>query len=133
MPQLPLPVVLQELAETFAREIVSAIRAASVADIIGETSATATLKRRPGRPPKNGSSTVAPTPTGRHRRSADELEKHVSLIAKYVASHPGSNAETVRKELGITRNQWARPVAMALKSKAIKKKGEKRATSYWAG
>jgi hypothetical protein len=37
----------------------------------------------------------------------------------------------IRKELGILVAKWARPLAFALETKGLSKKGQKRATTYW--
>jgi hypothetical protein len=49
-----------------------------------------------------------------------------------VAKHgKGIRGEQLRKELGIAKNQWMKPLEMALASKKLRKTGEKRATTYF--
>jgi hypothetical protein len=64
-----------------------------------------------------------PLPPAAHRRG--------SPCTRYVKSHQGARAEVIRKELGIPKNKWAIPLALALEKKGLSKKGEKRATTYW--
>jgi hypothetical protein len=53
----------------------------------------------------------------------------VTLVKK----HPkGLRAEQIRKELGIEKREWMRPLEAALSSKSLTKKGEKRSTTYFA-
>jgi hypothetical protein len=59
------------------------------------------------------------------------IDSVASLITCYVKSHQGSRAEAIRKDLGIPKNKWAIPLALALEQKGLSKKGEKRATTYW--
>jgi hypothetical protein len=59
------------------------------------------------------------------------IDSVASLITRDVKSHQGAKAEAIRKELGIPKNKWARPLAFALEKKGLSKKGEKRATTYW--
>jgi hypothetical protein len=53
----------------------------------------------------------------------------VSLVKKHKG---GLRAEQIRAELGIAKKEWARPLEDALASKKLTKKGEKRATTYFA-
>ena len=57
----------------------------------------------------------------------------VGKIVALVKSHKkGINAEGIRSELKVPRKELPRPIEMALKSKKIHKKGQKRATTYFA-
>jgi hypothetical protein len=53
-------------------------------------------------------------------------------IVALIAKHPkGLRGEQIRKQLGIAKNHWMKPLAMALGSKKVRKTGEKRSTTYF--
>jgi len=55
-------------------------------------------------------------------------------IVALVKKHPkGLRAEQIRAELGIAKKEWVRPLGLALDSKKLTKKGEKRSTTYFSG
>jgi len=124
---------IQGLAETFAAGVLQAIRSASLADILAESPAT---KRGPGRPPSTrapGRPAAASTSTRLARRSATDIAAVTDSIVALVKKHAkGLRAEQIRAELGIAKKEWARPLEAALASKKLTKKGEKRATTYFA-
>jgi hypothetical protein len=129
---------IQSLANQFATGVLAAIRGSSLEDILGEGGPT---RRVPGRPRKSvGSVGAAPAPAPsrrarggkRLRRSAKDIAAAAGQIAAHVAKHPkGIRGEQVRKDLGIAKNHWMKPLGMALGSKKIRKTGEKRATLYF--
>jgi hypothetical protein len=149
---------IQSLAQVFSSHVLDAIRGASLEDILAESSAgggglgRAPAKRSPRRRagrPSSGSLPSAsglgpsakrgpgrpPGPTSKRlaRRSADDIagvaDSIVSLVRKH---HGGLRAEQIRAELGIAKNAWMRPLELALSSKKLTKKGEKRATTYFS-
>jgi hypothetical protein len=130
---------IESLANEFATGVLAAIRGASLEDILNTGGAT---RRGPGRPrgPVNAGTaarTPAPRPTARGgkriRRSASDIAGVANQIVALVAKHPkGVRGEQVRKELGIAKNHWMKPLGMALGSKKLRKTGEKRATVYFA-
>jgi hypothetical protein len=134
---------IHHLAQSFATGVLHAIRGASLEDILGESSGP---KRSPGRPPSQRGlgrpSAVAPAfsaakpskPSKRlARRSADDISKVAGDIVSLVKKHKsGLRAEQIRAQLGIAKREWMRPLEFALSSKRIAKKGEKRATTYFA-
>jgi len=78
---------------------------------------------------------LARNPIGRLvllRRSEADLAKLADRIVVLVkANAKGVNAETIKRTLKIERKELARPLAMALGSKKITKRGKKRATMYF--
>jgi hypothetical protein len=113
---------IQALAQTFAAGVLEAIRGASLEDIIGESTGA---KRGPGRPPRT--TTASAAVTGRVRCSAKDIAALSESIVAFVRKNPnGLRAEQIRGELKIAKNEWLRPLAAALASKKLKKKGEKR-------
>jgi hypothetical protein len=124
---------IQDLAQNFASLVVTAIRNASIQDILAESSGEKLKpgrplgKRGPGRPKGSTSSKRLP------RRSAKDIAGVADGIVSLVKKHKGGlRAEQIRAELGIAKKEWARPLELALASKKLTKKGEKRATTYFA-
>jgi hypothetical protein len=133
---------IQSLAQTFAAGVLEVIRSSSLEDILGETSGAKRGpgrppgkrgpgrppgKRGPGRPPGSSSKRLA-------RRSAQDIAAVTSSIVALVKKHPkGLRSEQIRAELGIAKKEWMRPLGLALDSKRLTKKGEKRSTTYYAG
>jgi hypothetical protein len=122
---------IQSLADAFATKVLAAIRGASLEEILGKTSPT---RRGPGRPRRS-----AATPTrrgakrGRVRRTAGDIAAVANRIVSFVAKHrKGIRGEQIRKELGIAKNAWMKPLGVALASKKLRKTGKKRATTYFA-
>jgi hypothetical protein len=127
---------IQHLASQFASGVLDAIRGASLEEILSETSGR--TGRRPGRPlsaggvPSVGSSRRK---SGRlPRRSQSDIAAVVESIVSLLGSKPkGLRAEQIRAELGLEAKELPRPISEALKSHKISKKGQKRATTYFAG
>jgi hypothetical protein len=129
---------IESLASQFATGVLAAIRGSSLEEILSAGSPT---RRGPGRPRKSVSSVgaaSAPAPSRRARggkrlrRSAKDITAAAGQIAAHVAKHPrGIRGEQVRKDLGIAKNHWMKPLGMALGAKKIRKTGEKRATLYF--
>jgi hypothetical protein len=124
---------IQSLAETFAAGVLQAIRSASLEEILSEGSVA---KRGPGRPPSNrGPGRPAPASTSKRlaRRSAKDIAAVTDSIVALVKKHAsGLRSEQIRAQLGIAKKEWMRPLEAALASKKLTKKGEKRATTYFA-
>jgi hypothetical protein len=131
---------IESLANQFAAGVLSAVRGASLAEILDQSGPT---RRGPGRPRRSVSSVgAAPAPVSaparrarggkRLRRSAKDIAATAGQIVAHVGKHPkGIRGEQVRKDLGIAKNHWMNPLGMALDSKKIRKTGEKRATLYF--
>jgi hypothetical protein len=121
---------IQSLAESFAASVIQAIRTASLEDILAETSGA---KRGPGRPVSSvGPARPARSSSGRlPRRSEKDIAAVADTIVALVKQHKeGLRAEQIRAKLGIAKKEWARPLGLALASKQLTKKGQKRATTY---
>jgi hypothetical protein len=138
---------IQSLAEKFASGVLHAIRSSSLEEILGEavsagrgpgrppTTRGPVTTRGPGRPAGKRGPGRPPGPTkGRLRRRSDKdltrvAESIVALVGKHKA---GLRGEQIRAELGIPKNAWMKPLSLALGSKKLTKKGQKRATVYFA-
>jgi hypothetical protein len=123
---------IQSLAENFAASVLQALQSASLEDILAVSSAA---KRGPGRPASiRGPGRPTFSPSKRlARRSAEDIAAVADRIVALVKKHAsGLRAEQIRAELGIAKKEWMRPLEVALASKKLTRKGEKRATTYFA-
>ena len=128
---MTLHATINALAAEFAHELLRAIRNSSLDEIIAETHGGHTRQARAaGRPRALGAKTG-----GRLARRSDADLKRLAdkIIALVAANKNGINAEGIKSALKIERKELPRPLAMALKSKKISKRGKKRATKYFKG
>jgi hypothetical protein len=130
---------IESLANQFAAGVLAAVRGASLEDILDSGAPT---RRGPGRPPKSATAGATSPPVSaparrsrggkRLRRSANDIGATAEQIVAHVGKRPkGIRGEQVRKDLGIAKNHWMKPLGMALGSRRIRKTGEKRATLYF--
>jgi hypothetical protein len=140
---------LQSLAASFAEDVVRAIQGASLQELLGEvaghsgrTAARAAITSMPRTPAStsNGVSNAparaprsATTSRGRlKRRSADDIAATLGSIVSLLKQHStGLRAEQIRKQLNMQAKELPRPLAEGLQAKALRKKGQKRATVYF--
>jgi hypothetical protein len=125
---------INELASNLAHDLLRALRGASLEQIVAETAA-GHARRGPGRPPKANAQTSVRTKNSgkRVRRSADDLAKTVGKIAAALKGHKsGLRSEQLQKVLHLPKREITGPIALALKSKKITKRGQRRATTYFA-
>jgi hypothetical protein len=67
------------------------------------------------------------------KRTAGELDKLGDAFHAFVAKHPGLRIEQINKQLGTTTKDLALPIRKMIAEGALKTKGEKRSTAYFAG
>ncbi len=133
---MSLHATINELASKFAHDLLRALRAASLDELVRETapghvrasSASSHTPRAPQR--KSGGKRI--------RRSPEELNEYANRIVALVAKHPkGIRAEDLKRALGIPPGNigakvFTKPLAFALASKKLTKRGARRATTYFA-
>jgi hypothetical protein len=69
----------------------------------------------------------------RHRRTEAEIHAGVTLVVNLVKRHKeGLGAQKIREALGLDKKEMPKLLKTALESKALKSKGQKRATLYFA-
>ncbi len=130
MPNLKTTVA--RLAETFAVQLVAAVRGMSLEEILGASATVAVVPVK-----KNGATSTpvkAPRSKGRlARRSAEDIAKVEAAIVALVKASKGIGAEQIRAHLKLTKAELASPINAALAAKKLRKTGQKRATKYYAG
>ena len=117
--------------------VLAAIRSASLEEILSEggrsrgsaavhaPSAAAPAKRGPGRPRKKSGRLA--------RRSPEQIAQVVeSIVGALKKQKAGMRSEQLQKLLSLDKKEISGPLAEALSGKKITKKGERRATTYFA-
>jgi hypothetical protein len=124
---------LDSLASAFASAVVEAIRGASLHELVASDGHAAPVARAAG---ASIAKTVAPktTRSGRLKRRSSEdighvLDQIVSLVKK---NKDGLRAEQIRTELDLQAKELPRVLKEGLRSKRLRKTGQKRATVYSA-
>lgn len=138
---------IQELANSFIEEVLTAIRNGSLQDLVGDggwgsSGRSVAPKALPslGLAHKAVSERhAAPAPNaaranGRLRRRSDEeiaatLQKIVLLVKTQKA---GLRAEEIRTKLGLQAKEMPRILKQGVSTKKLTSKGQKRATTYFA-
>jgi len=139
---------LNALTSSFADSILSAIRSASLDDLVGkDDGAHAVSNGRSARAPAASRKAAKSAPaaakaapalssasTGRlPRRSAEEITKVLDGVVALVKKHKeGLRAEQIRSELALVAKEMPRVLKEGLSSRRLKSKGQKRATTYFA-
>ena len=134
---------IQNLAQSFAAELVRAVRGAPLGEL-ADFSSSGGGGGSPAKAPAvkaSGSRAKATTGGGagggaggggRGRKGAD-VEGTVAQILSLLSSEKGGlRQEEIRGRLGLTKPQILRPIALALAGKRIRKTGQRRATRYFA-
>ena len=67
------------------------------------------------------------------KRSSDELDRMADDFHAFVSKHPGLRIEQINKQLGTTTKDLALPIRKLIADGALKTKGAKRSTTYFAG
>ncbi len=118
---------LQSLASSFTEGVLAAIRAASLDDLLAESGG-----RRRG--PVAGGSVGSGRRGGRlPRRSAEDIAKTLDRVVGVVKASKGKGlrAEEIRKALHLDVREVPRVLKEGLKTKKLRAKGQKRATTYF--
>lgn len=123
---------LDELASSFASEVLDAIRGASLQELLGSPSggaqhvAARVVASAP--PPRAARRRAGRLP----RRSAGDIAQVVESIVGLLRQTPkGLRAEEIRERLGLQAKELPRPLNEALESGRLVKSGQKRATTYF--
>jgi hypothetical protein len=128
---------LNDLAASFADSILEAVRGASLDELIAPNGQTRKNGRTPRAPAAVASVPAARDPsrssTRLQRRSPQEIAKALAQVVSLVKKHKeGLRAEQIRSELGLQAKEMPRILKEGLEKKALKSKGQKRATTYFA-
>jgi hypothetical protein len=121
---------LAALADNFANAVLDAIRGASLEELLGDG------KSRPSAPTRSkvGPRPVRASSPGRlKRRSPDDIAESLEQVYGLLKRHrDGLRAEQIRDALTMQSKEMPRILAEGLAKRKLRKKGQKRATTYFA-
>jgi hypothetical protein len=125
---------LDSLAASFASAVVDAIRGASLHELVASDGRAAPPARPASSPVAKPVAAAKTTRSGRLKRRSSEdigqvLDQIVALVKK---NKDGLRAEQIRTELSLQAKELPRVLKEGLRSKRLRKAGQKRATVYSA-
>jgi energy-converting hydrogenase A subunit M len=122
---------LESLAASFANDLVRAIQGSSLEELRSEVGGAS----RRGRPATSAPAKAVKRSKGGRlsRRSAADIAAALDGIVGLLKKHQaGLRAEQIRKALHMQAKEMPRVLSEGLSKKKLKKKGQKRATTYFA-
>jgi hypothetical protein len=129
---------IRERVEAFAADIAELIRASAmetVAAALGEGAGGGRGGRGRGRGavgrPARGAARAAASRAKGAKRPPGEIETLTAELGSYIKSNPGQRIEQIAKGIGTSTKELTLPVKKLLAKKAIKTRGQKRATQYF--
>jgi hypothetical protein len=142
---------LQELARSFAEQVIGAIRGTSLQELLSSSGADLGDGGRPravapkafasARAARRAVVAAPAAPTAKPsrasgrlpRRSAGEIQAALDKIVALLKKHKdGLRAEEIRSALGMLSKEMPRILKEGLSAKKLTSKGHKRATTYFA-
>jgi hypothetical protein len=128
---------LDELANQFANSVLTAIRTASLEELLAE-SGGGTRGRRNGGSIARGGEAPARGRRGKASRLARRTPEQVKAALDKVVSAikaskgKGLRSEQIQAALKLDKRELPRVIAMGLQARRLRRKGQKRATVYFA-
>ena len=128
---------VRELAAKFAEQVLHAIETKAPLGRLTEKRRGGAARGATARRTKRASSVSPAKANGAStrlaRRSPEQIVAAVADIVALLKKHPqGLRSEQIRAELGLLAKEMPRPIEAGLAAKRITRKGEKRATTYFA-
>jgi hypothetical protein len=134
---------LDALAANFASQIIAALQAASLHELVSADGGNRAVRNGRRAPVVAGGGgqpdplPTAPKSRGRsgrlRRRSPEEIAKTLERIVLLVKTHKnGMRAEEIRSKLGMESKEMPRILREGIAKKKFSTKGQKRATTYFA-
>jgi hypothetical protein len=132
---------LNQLASSFTQAVIQAIREVSLDELVAETGGLKGMPRaqvmastRGGRAPRRETGpSRRPSRRRLKRRSRADIERALGDIVSLVENRPrGMRAEQIRSELGMEAKEMPRILSEGLATRRLRKRGQKRATTYYA-
>jgi hypothetical protein len=121
---------LSALADNFANTVLDAIRGAPLEELLGGDSGRSSAVRRSKATPKPARASSS----GRlKRRSPEDIATALEQVHGLLKRHKdGLRAEQIRDTLRMQSKEMPRVLSEGLSKRKLKKKGQKRATTYFA-
>jgi hypothetical protein len=120
---------IRQRVEDFVQEMTELVRQAALESVSVALGTGPTSGSARSRGAKSSSAGFATKQGG--KRTANELEQQGSALVSLIRQTPGIRADQLAKALNVMTRDLALPIKKLLASKAITKKGQKRATAYF--
>lgn len=127
---------IRGLVDSFAGDLASLIRESAMDTVRDALGGVSSGRRSVGR----GRPAVVAGPSSARRSSAlpkgakrapDEIVNLTAQLGEYIKAHKGERIEQIAKGMNVSTRELNLPVKKLLATKAIKTKGQKRATQYF--
>jgi len=128
---MPVESTIRARVEAFASELVALIRSSAV-DVVTEAlgGTGRSPLRGPGRP---AGALRSSRRTKGAKRDPKILAALTEKLGAFIRKNPGQRIEQIGKALGIATKDLALPVKKLIAARQVSTKGQKRATTYFAG
>jgi hypothetical protein len=136
---------LNHLASSFTHAVIEAIREVSLEELVAERgdlkrltgmarAPASTSSSRGGRAPRHPAGpSRRPSSRRLKRRSQGDIQRALVEVVSLVENRPrGMRAEQIRTELGMQAKEMPRILGEGLATRRLRKRGHKRATTYYA-
>ncbi len=124
---------ISQRVQAFATELEELVRKAAMEAVAAALGVPAVKAASRGRAAPAARAAAAPRARKGGKRPPAELAAMVDKTRDWVKANPGQGVEAMARALGVQTKELALPIVKLLKSKAIKKRGQKRATKYYPG
>jgi len=126
---------IRSRVEAFAEELSALIRDSAM-ETVREALGGGAAPRRPGRPGRAAASAAPVRGGGRRekgqKRDPGEIERLTGRLLDYIKGNAGQRIEQIAAGMGTVTKELNLPVKKLIAQKALKTKGQKRATQYFA-
>lgn len=127
---------IRSRVEAFAEELSALIRDSAMETVRDALGGGGAAPRRPGRPGRAAASAAPVRGGGRRekgqKRDPGEIERLTGRLLDYVKGNAGQRIEQIAAGMGTVTKELNLPVKKLIAQKALKTKGQKRATQYFA-
>ena len=116
----------------FVAELSSLVRQAALDSVNAALGGNGAARRGPGRPRSSGGAPASRNRAAGQKRTPAELEALTGQLLSAIKKAPGSRIEQLGAAMGVPTKELALPTRKLLADGAVRKKGQKRATAYFA-
>jgi hypothetical protein len=122
---------LHDMASSFVEAVLQAVRSVPLQEL--QRSASTNARNETVGAPVGAPNRRSRSSRRLARRSSEDIEKQLARVVTLVkAQKAGLRAEQIRAKLGMQSKEMPRVLKEGLTNKALKSKGQRRATTYFA-
>lgn len=132
---------IQSRIATFVSELEAMVRAEALqavqAALTGSAPTAPKAAPAAAKAPTAAAPAKAPTPKAAKRskgakRDPEEIARMADAVLGFIKKNPGKGVEEIGKAMGIATAELKLPILKLIEKKAVSRKGQKRATKYFA-